>query len=104
VPAQFLTTDDALQFAWPTLAELNEEIMSELGFDLGAGANAGDSVVHLPGLCTGPPPAPPTCPNPFAIPSASIIAKQIIDSDDKYFSSRGRLDLVFANGAWFVSP
>jgi hypothetical protein len=30
--------------------------MSELGFDLGADANAGDSVVHLPGLYTGPPP------------------------------------------------
>jgi hypothetical protein len=59
--------------------------MSELGFDLGAGANAGDSVVHLPGLYTGPPPSPPTCPNPFAIPSASILAKQIIDSDNKLF-------------------
>jgi hypothetical protein len=34
VPAQFLTTDDSLQFAWPTLAELNEEFMSELGIDV----------------------------------------------------------------------
>lgn len=59
--------------------------MSELGFDLRAGANAGDSVVHLPGLYTGPPPSPPTCPNPFTIPSASILAKQIIDSDNKLF-------------------
>ena len=59
--------------------------MSELGFDLGADANAGDSVVQLPGLYTGPPPAPPPCPNPFALPSACVLAKQIIESDDKLF-------------------
>jgi hypothetical protein len=27
-PAQFLATDDSLRFVWPTLAELNEELMS----------------------------------------------------------------------------
>ncbi len=59
--------------------------MSELGFNGGTGVDAGDSVVHSPGLYTGPPLAPPTCSNPFAIPSASILAKQIIDSTNKLF-------------------
>ncbi len=85
VPAQFLTTDDSLQFAWPTLAELNEEFMSELGIDVGVDVDDGNGAVHLPGLYTGPPPAPPTCPNPFAIPPASFLAKQIIDGADKLF-------------------
>jgi hypothetical protein len=85
MPAQFLTTDDSLQFAWPTLAELNEEFMSELGIDVGADVDDGYGAVHLPGLYTGPPLAPPTCPNPFAIPPASILAKQIINGADKLF-------------------
>ncbi len=59
--------------------------MSELGINIGADVDDGDGAVHSPGLYTGPPPAPPTCPNPFAIPPASILAKQIIDSADKLF-------------------
>jgi hypothetical protein len=52
VPAQFLTTDDALRFTWPTLAELNKEMLSELGIDVGADVVVGDSAIHLPGLYT----------------------------------------------------
>ncbi len=59
--------------------------MSELGIDVGADVDDGDGTVHSPGIYTGPPPAPPTCPNPFAIPPASILAKQIINGADKLF-------------------
>jgi hypothetical protein len=85
VPAQFLTTDDSFQFVWPSLAELNEELMLELGLDGGMETDDGDGAVPSLGLYTGPPPPPPTCPNPFAIPPASTLAKQIIESVDKLF-------------------
>jgi hypothetical protein len=49
----------------------------------------GDDAVNSPGFYTGPPPAPPTCPNPFAVPPASTLAKQIIDRvDELFFISR----------------
>ncbi len=59
--------------------------MSELGINVGADVVDGDGTVHLPGLYTGLPLAPPTCPNPFAIPPASILAKQIINGANKLF-------------------
>ncbi len=84
VPAQFLTTDNTLQFTWPTLAELNKEMLSELGIDVGADVVVGDSAIHSPGLYTGPPPTSPPCSIP-AIPLASILAQQIINSANKSF-------------------
>jgi hypothetical protein len=84
VPAQFLTPDDALRFTWPTLAKLNKEILLELGIDVSADVVVGDSAIHSPGLYTGPPPTSPPCSIP-AIPSALILAQQIINSADKLF-------------------
>jgi hypothetical protein len=84
VPAQFLTTDDALRFTWPTLAKLNEEMLLELGINVGADVVVGDSAIHSPGLYTGPPPTSPPCSIPV-IPLASILAQQIINSADKLF-------------------
>ncbi len=84
VPTQFLTTNDALRFTWPTLAELNKEMLSELGINVGADVVVGDSAIHLPGLYTGPPPTSPPCSIPV-IPSALILAQQIINSADKLF-------------------
>jgi hypothetical protein len=84
VPAPFLTTDNALRFTWPTLAELNKEVLLELGINVGAEVVVGNSAIHSPGLYTGPPPTSPPCSIP-AIPSASILAQQIINSADKLF-------------------
>ncbi len=85
VPAQILTTNDALCFNWPTLAELNKEILVKFGpanedkiMDLG------DSVVHIPGLYTGPPPSTPSC-SILAAPLLNILAQRIINSANKLF-------------------
>jgi hypothetical protein len=59
--------------------------MLELGIDCSANMDDGDDVVHSPGFYTGPTPAPPACPNPFAVPPASTLSEQIIDSVDKLF-------------------
>jgi hypothetical protein len=84
VPTRFLTTDNALQFTWPTLAELNAEMLLDLGFDWGVDVDIGDSTIHSPGLYTGPPPATAPCSIP-ATPPASILAQQIIHSANKLF-------------------
>jgi hypothetical protein len=59
VPSQFLSTNDSLQFTWPTLAELNEKIFANFGLEEDEVMDSGDSVVHIPGLYTGPPPSAP---------------------------------------------
>jgi hypothetical protein len=49
VPAQFLTTNDALCFNWPTLAELNEKILANLGpSDKGEIMDSGNSICSHP--------------------------------------------------------
>ncbi len=65
--------------------------MLELGINCSPGMDDGDDGVDLPGFYTGPPLAPPTCPNPFAVPPASTLAKQIIDSVDKLFFISGKI-------------
>ncbi len=84
VPTRFLTTDDALQFTWPTLAELNAEMLLDLGFDWGADVDIDDSAIHSPGLYTGPLLATAPCSIP-ATPSVSILDQQIIHSADILF-------------------
>ncbi len=85
VPAQFLTTNDTLCFNWPTMAELNEEILGSFGpADEDKIVDLGDSVAHIPGLYTGPPPSTPSCSIPAA-PLANIIAQRTINSTDKLF-------------------
>jgi hypothetical protein len=60
-PSQFFTTDNSLRFTWPTLAELNKEILSDFGPDEDEEMDMGNSVVHVPGLYTGPPQLAPLC-------------------------------------------
>ncbi len=104
VPAHVLTTDDALRFAWPTLAELNEEIMSKLGFDLGAGA----MLATLWSICRGSIRALRHLllhtPTPLQFLRHPFLPNKSSTATTNYFSSRGRLDLVFANGDLFMSP
>ena len=83
VPDHFLTTDDALRFHWPTLAELNEEL-SLSSSDVEMAMESESLPVTTPGMYTGPPPAPPLCSVP-PVPSASILAQRIINSADKLF-------------------
>jgi hypothetical protein len=83
VPDHFLTTDDALRFHWPTLAELNEEL-SLSSSDVEMAMESESLPITTPGMYTGPPPAPPLCSVP-PVPSASILAQRIINSADKLF-------------------
>ncbi len=66
VPANYLTTDSALAFCWPSLSELNNNIASfqwlsedEHGLYL-----SGDTISNLPVMYTGPPLEAPTYPSP----------------------------------------
>jgi hypothetical protein len=83
-PSQFLTTDNSLGFTWPTLAELNKEILSDFGPDEDEEMDMGDLVVHVPGLYTRPPPLAPLCSIP-AVPLATTLAQRIINSTNKLF-------------------
>jgi len=86
VPDHFLTTDDALRFTWPTLAELNKEMSLDFGSvnDADMETDMGDSALHVPGLYTRPPLTPPLCSVPM-VPSASVLAQHIINSANKFF-------------------
>ncbi len=99
VPDHFLTTDNALRFTWPTLAELNEEMSLDFGSveDADLDTETGDSAIHVPRLYTRPHPTPPICSIP-KIPLASILPQRIISSTDNE-----RLVLVFVNGDSFMS-
>ena len=83
VPDHFLTTDDALRFHWPTLAELNEELSLSCS-DVEMAMESETLPITTPGMYTAPPPAPPLCSVP-PVPSASILAQRIINSADKLF-------------------
>jgi hypothetical protein len=85
VPAQFLMTNDAPHFNWPTLAELNKKILANFGpANEDKIMDSGNSVVHTPGLYTGPPPSAPSWSIPAA-PLANILAQHIIISANKLF-------------------
>jgi hypothetical protein len=84
-PSTFITTSDALRFTWPTLAELNEDILeSDDSIDDDDLLDTGDSLLTIPGLYTGPPPSAPACSVP-SVPSANSLAQRIITSADKLF-------------------
>ncbi len=86
VPANYLTTDTALAFHWPSLLELNDKIApyqwsSE---DERRLYRSGDTVSTLPVMYTGPPLAAPTYSLP-AIPELTILTWSIIQSSDQFF-------------------
>ena len=84
-PSTFITASDALRFTWPTLAELNEDILgSDDSIDDDDLLDTGDSLITTPSLYTGPPPSAPTCSIP-SVPSANSLAQRIITSADKLF-------------------
>ncbi len=83
-PSQFLTTDNSLCFTWPTLTELNEEILSDFGPDKDEEMDMGDLVIYVSGLYIGPPPSAPLCSIPAA-PLATTLAQHIINSANKMF-------------------
>jgi hypothetical protein len=85
IPTNFITTSDALRFTWPTLAELNTEILGDDGLmDNDELLDTGDLIIPVAGLNIGPPPAAPSCSIP-AVPSANSLAQRIIISADKLF-------------------
>jgi hypothetical protein len=74
VPANYLMTDTALAFHWPSLLELNNKIAPFQWWleDERRLYLSGDTVLTLPVMYTGPPPAAPTYPLP-AIPELTIL-------------------------------
>ncbi len=64
--AQYLTTDTALPFHWPSLSELNDDIPEfQLMSEVERRAHLlGDSITAIPVMYTGPPPTAPTYPPP----------------------------------------
>ncbi len=82
----FITTNDALTFKWPTLAELNKELFP-YPWSHNKEFNAylsNDSPSTIPGFYIGPPPSAPNFIAPTIRPSA-VLAQQIIKSSDKLF-------------------
>jgi hypothetical protein len=86
VTAQYLTTDTALAFHWPSLSEHNNDIpefqiMSE---DERRAHLLGDSITAIPAMYTGPPPTAPTYPPP-TIPALNILTRAIIQRRGRLF-------------------
>jgi hypothetical protein len=81
-----LTTDTALAFHWPSLLELNDKIalFQWSSEDERRLYLSGDTVLTLPVMYTGPPPAAPTYSLP-AIPELTILIRSIIQSSDRLF-------------------
>ncbi len=76
VSANFLSTNEALTFKWPTLAELNEELFP-YPWSHNKEFNAylsGNSPSMIPGFYTGPPPSAPNFTAP-TIPPSVILAQ-----------------------------
>ncbi len=86
VAANFITTNDALAFKWPTLAKLNKELFP-YPWSHNKGFNAylsNNSPSTIPGFYTGPPPLAPNFIAP-TIPPSAVLSQQIIKSSDKLF-------------------
>jgi hypothetical protein len=84
--ANYLTTNSALAFHWPSLSELNDDIapfpwLSEEERHLYL---SGDTVTTLPVMYTGPPPASPSYSLP-ATPKLNTLVCLIIQSSDHLF-------------------
>ncbi len=86
VPAWFLTTDQASGFHWPSLLELNDDL---LPFPWSSEAEhhhylAGNTIKTLKAMHTGLPPSSPEYCTP-TIPPLNILTWSIIQSSDKLF-------------------
>jgi hypothetical protein len=84
--ANYLMTDSALAFHWPSLLDLNDDIVpspwsSEKEHCLYL---SGDTVSTLPVMYAGPPPALPSY-SPPAIPKLNTLVCSIIQSSDCLF-------------------
>ncbi len=86
VPDNYLITDSALAFHWPSLSVFNNNIapFQWLLEDERCLYLSGDTISNLPVMYTGPPPAAPTYPLP-AIPELTILTQSIIQSSDQLF-------------------
>ncbi len=86
ISANFLRTDQVLDFHWPSLSELNDDLFP---FPWSSEKErhhylSGDSISTLPVMYTGPPPSAPTYSTP-TIPPLSILTRSIIQSSNKLF-------------------
>jgi hypothetical protein len=86
VSTQFLMTDHAYDFHWPSLLELNNELFP---FPWSSEEEqhhylAGDTMTTFPAMYTRPPPPVPVYSTP-AIPPLSILTWSIIQSSEKLF-------------------
>ncbi len=86
ISANFLRTDQVLDFHWPSLSELNDDL-----FPLPWSSEEewhhyllGDSISTLPVMYAGPPPSAPTYSTPTT-PPLSILTRSIIQSSKKLF-------------------
>jgi hypothetical protein len=86
VTSHFLTTNHNFAFHWPSLLELNGNIVSSPWSTEEERWKflSGDSISNLPVMYTGPPPAAPTYPFP-TIPPLNTLTWSIIQSSDKLF-------------------
>jgi hypothetical protein len=92
VSAQFLTTDQSLDFSWPTLAKLNEELFPypwSFGEEFDANLTSNTESVSQ-GFYMGPPPLAPKNSAP-TIPPANVLTKKIIASSDQLFLISNRI-------------
>jgi hypothetical protein len=86
VSAQFLTTDQSLDFSWLTMAKLNEDLFLypwSFGKEFDANLTSDTEIVSQ-GFYTGPPPSAPKYSAPTS-PPANVLAKQIIASSYQLF-------------------
>jgi hypothetical protein len=86
ISANFLRTDQISDFHWPSLLELNDDLLpfpssSEEGWHHYL---LGNSISTLPVMYTGPPPPAPTY-STSTIPPLSILTRSIIQSSKKLF-------------------
>ncbi len=94
VSARFLTTDQASDFHWPSLSELNDDLLpfpwlSEEECDH---YFADNTTKTLQAMCSGPPPSSPEYSTPM-IPPLEILTCSIIQSSDKLFFISNRIGL-----------
>jgi hypothetical protein len=86
ISANILRTDQVLDFHWPSLSELNDDLFPFpwLSEEERHHYLLGDSILTLPVMYTGPPPSAPMYSTP-TIPPLSILTWSIIQSPDKLF-------------------
>jgi hypothetical protein len=88
VSQNFVGIGDFTNFCWPTLSELNDEIIPPPWWDEDEWRRfmSDDLPFSLPIMYNGPPPAPPALPaDPHVPPSITTLVPQIFASADKLF-------------------